>query len=141
LNARTTESNPVSRAILFVDDEQIILMSLKSQLKKHFGNEYRYETAQNTEEAWSIIEELAEEGIHILIIISDWLMPNQRGDEFLREVHKTYPDIKKIIISGHIDEHSLNQLKGEVDLHSFLNKPWSESDLIKKVEDAITKIA
>ncbi|MCW7468392.1 response regulator [Leptospira kanakyensis] len=131
----------MNKAILFVDDEQIILMSLKSQLKKHFGNEYRYETAQNTEEAWSIIEELAEEGIDILIIISDWLMPNQRGDEFLRDVHKSYPAIKKIIISGHIDELSLNQLKGEVDLHSFLNKPWSESDLIKKVEDAITKIA
>ncbi|WP_411821606.1 response regulator [Leptospira sp. 'Mane'] len=131
----------MSKAILFVDDEQIILMSLKSQLKKHFGNEYRYETAQNTEEAWSIIEELVDEGIYILIIISDWLMPNQRGDEFLRDVHKRYPKIKKIIISGHIDENSLNKLKGEVNLHSFLNKPWSETDLIKKVEDAIAKIA
>ncbi|TGN06947.1 response regulator [Leptospira ilyithenensis] len=131
----------MSKAILFVDDEQIILMSLKSQLKKHFGNEYRYETAQNTEEAWSIIEELVDEGIYILIIISDWLMPNQRGDEFLRDVHKKYPKIKKIIISGHIDENSLNKLKGEVNLHSFLNKPWSETDLIKKVEDAIAKIA
>lgn len=127
----------MKKAILFVDDEQIILMSLKSQLKKHFGSEYRYETAQNTEEAWSIIEELAEEGISILIIICDWLMPNQRGDEFLREVHKTHPNIRKIIISGHIDESSLNQLKGEVDLHSFLNKPWTETELIKKVEDAI----
>jgi len=131
----------MSKVILFVDDEQIILMSLKSQLKKHFGNEYRYETAQNTEEAWSIIEELAEEKSDILIIISDWLMPNQRGDEFLRDVHKHHPEIKKIIISGHIDESSLNKLKNEVNLHSFLNKPWAESDLIKKIEDAITKIA
>lgn len=131
----------MSKAILFVDDEQIILMSLKSQLKKHFGNEYRLESAQNTEEAWSIIEGLAEEGVNILIIISDWLMPNQRGDEFFRDVHKQYPNIKKIIISGHIDEISLNKLKGEVNLHGFLNKPWSEIDLIKKVEDAIAKIA
>ncbi|MCZ8156561.1 MAG: response regulator [Leptospira sp.] len=131
----------MNKAILFVDDEQIILMSLKSQIKKHFGNEYRYETAQNTEEAWSILEELVEDGIEILIIISDWMMPNQRGDEFFREVHKTHPQIKKIIISGHIDENSLNQLKADVNLHSFLNKPWSESDLIKKVEDAIAKIA
>ncbi len=131
----------MTKVILFVDDEQIILMSLKSQLKKHFGNEYRYETAQNTEEAWSIIEELAEEKSDIIIIISDWLMPNQRGDEFLRDVHRSHPDIKKIIISGHIDEISLNQLKSEVNLHSFLNKPWSETELIKKIEDAIAKIA
>lgn len=131
----------MSKVILFVDDEQIILMSLKSQLKKHFGNEYRYETAQNTEEAWSIIEELADENSNIVIIICDWLMPNQRGDEFLRDVHRNHPSIKKIIISGHIDENSLNQLKGEVNLHGFLNKPWSEADLIKKIEDAITKIA
>jgi response regulator RpfG family c-di-GMP phosphodiesterase len=134
-------SEKIAKALLFVDDEQIILMSLKSQLKKHFGNEYRYETAQNTEEAWSIIEELAEENTDILIIISDWLMPNQRGDEFLRDVHRHYPSIKKIIISGHIDENSLNKLKSEVNLHSFLNKPWAEADLIKKVEDAIAKIA
>jgi CheY-like chemotaxis protein len=48
-------------AILCVDDENIILDSLKEQLEKYFGYDYLYETAENGEEGLELIEELLED--------------------------------------------------------------------------------
>ena len=59
------------KTIIFVDDEKIILQSLKAQIKKHFGNQYTYEFAESGEEAWEIIQELHKEGTQILLIVSD----------------------------------------------------------------------
>lgn len=87
---------------------------MKSQVKRHFGEGYRYETALDAGEAWQIIEELVHEDVRILIIISDWLMPNVKGDEFLRQVHHKYPDIQKVIVTGHADDSSIEALKKEL---------------------------
>jgi CheY-like chemotaxis protein len=45
-------------AILCVDDEAGILVCLKEQLKRCFGNRYIYEVAQSAEEAWVVIPNL-----------------------------------------------------------------------------------
>jgi DNA-binding NtrC family response regulator len=47
--------------ILCVDDEMVILNSLKIQLKKEFGDTYLYEIAENADEAMEIINEIGEE--------------------------------------------------------------------------------
>jgi predicted signal transduction protein with EAL and GGDEF domain len=54
-------------AILCVDDEIIILESLREQLQRHFGDRYLYEVAESVEEAWEVIDELyAGEPLEIL---------------------------------------------------------------------------
>ncbi|WCL49586.1 response regulator [Leptospira sp. GIMC2001] len=126
----------MKKAILFVDDEILILFHLKEQVSRHFGNEFRYETAINTNEAWEIINALSLEKIDVLIIISDWLMPEIHGDTFLKEVHSKYPEIRKVIISGHADIKNLEKLKEDIQLEGFLRKPWSEEELISLVEKA-----
>ena len=44
--------------IFCIDDEKIILTSLKEQLKRHFGKEYDIEAVDNGEETLEIIEGL-----------------------------------------------------------------------------------
>ncbi|AOP34704.1 hypothetical protein A0128_13085 [Leptospira tipperaryensis] len=127
----------MDKAILFVDDEALILMSMKSQVKRHLGDGYRYETALDAGEAWQIIEELVHEDVRILIIISDWLMPNVKGDEFLRQVHSKYPDIQKVIVTGHADDSSIEALKKEINLRSYLKKPWDERELVSTITTAL----
>lgn len=61
-------SKPV---ILCVDDEVVVLNSLKIQLKKEFGDTYLYEVAENADEALEIIEEIKEDDNDILVIVSD----------------------------------------------------------------------
>jgi len=124
-------------AILCVDDEAIILSSLKEQLRRRFGERYLYETAGNASEAWEVIDELCAEDIDILIIVSDWLMPGIKGDEFLTQVHRRHPKIVTVLLTGQADEASIERARRDANLHACLHKPWSESELAQVVESAL----
>src|SRR5919199_520797 len=112
-------------AILCVDDEKVVLQSLRTQLKEAFGDDYIYELAEDADEALEVINELSEEGIKIILIVSDWLMPGSKGDEFLIQIHKRFPNIIKIMLTGHADEAAIKRTKEQGNLHWCLFKPWS----------------
>jgi CheY-like chemotaxis protein len=126
-------------AILCVDDEDIILDSLHEQLEKYFGMDYLYETAESAEEGLEIIEELLKDGIKILIIVTDWLMPGMSGDEFLIKVHEKYPSIVKIMLTGQANEEAINKAKNHADLFGVLYKPWSEDELFNIIKSGLNK--
>ena len=54
--------------IICVDDEPIILESLKFELKKALGEEHLLETAEGGEDALELIEELLAEGLSLIHI-------------------------------------------------------------------------
>ncbi|MBD2576965.1 response regulator [Oscillatoria sp. FACHB-1406] len=120
-------------AILCVDDDTVVLESLKEQLKRRFGRRYSYETAQSAAEALEILEELDNDGIPILLAISDWLMPGMKGDEFLIEVHRKFPKVIKIMLTGQADEEAIARAKEQANLHYCLRKPWDENELAESI--------
>ncbi len=124
----------MKKVILFVDDEILILFHLKEQVKRYFGDEFRYETAINANEAWEIVQELEREGVDSITIVSDWIMPDIQGDSFLRSVSKKFPSIRMILISGHVRLQDVENLKKDIHLHGFLTKPWNEKELICLLE-------
>jgi CheY-like chemotaxis protein len=124
-------------AILCVDDEVMILESLREQLERHFGDRYLYEVAEGVEEAWQVIEELYGEGIGLVAIVSDWLMPGVRGDEFLIAVNERYPDIITIMLTGQVDEAALDRVRAKANLHACLRKPWTQAELVTSIETAL----
>jgi CheY-like chemotaxis protein len=125
------------KAILCVDDEKIILDSLKAQLKRNFRRRYLYEFAESADEAWEVIEELHEDEIKILIIVSDWLMPGMKGDEFLIQVHQRFPKIIKVILTGQANKEAIERAKQLANLHRCLYKPWKEEELIQIVQSGL----
>jgi CheY-like chemotaxis protein len=124
-------------AILCVDDEVVILDSLKKQLKRKFGDRFIYEVAENAAEAWEVIQELQADAIEIIVIVSDWLMPGTKGDEFLIQIHNSFPNITKIMLTGQADEDAIERAKKEADLHACLYKPWTEDELTKIITTAL----
>jgi DNA-binding NtrC family response regulator len=124
-------------AILCVDDEVMILESLKEQLQRNFGDRYLYEVAEGVDEAWTVIRELYDEGIRILVIVSDWLMPGVKGDDFLIAVHGRYPDIITVMLTGQADEAAIQRVRVEANLHACLRKPWNEAELVHTIETAL----
>jgi DNA-binding NtrC family response regulator len=124
-------------AILCVDDEVIILESLKEQLQRNFGDRYLYEVAEGVDEAWQVIQELYDEGIRILVIVSDWLMPGVKGDDFLIAVHKRHPEIITVMLTGQADEAAIARVRAEANLHACLRKPWTEVELVNTIETAL----
>ncbi len=124
-------------AIICVDDEVVILESLKKQLKRKFGDSFIYEIAESAEEAWEIIEELNSENIPIIAIVSDWLMPGVKGDEFLIQIHQQFPEVIKVMLTGQADNNAIDRAKEEANLHACLYKPWTESELMEIITTAI----
>lgn len=124
-------------AIICVDDEVVILESLKKQLKRKFGDQFIYEVAESASEAWELIEELNDDGIEVIVIVSDWLMPGTKGDEFLIQIHQKFPHVIKIMLTGQADKIAIDQAKQEANLHACLYKPWTEEELTQIITTAI----
>ena len=123
--------------ILLVDDEKTILDSLRMQLRNLFGRRFDYEAAENAEEAWEVIDELHEEDVRIVVIVSDWLMPGTRGDEFLVRVCKTHPAIGRIMLTGQAPPDAIERVQTNACVTRVLHKPWTADQLAGAIEDVI----
>jgi CheY-like chemotaxis protein len=131
----------VSKAvILCVDDERMVLDSLRTQLSSSFGNNYIYEAAEDAEEALDLIQELSEQDVSIVVIISDWLMPGMKGDELLIRIHEQFPKVVKILLTGQADEVAINRAKKFANLHCCLSKPWSEAELLEAIKSGLSQL-
>jgi CheY-like chemotaxis protein len=126
-----------AKTILMVDDEGILLLSLKQSLRLRFGASYRYETAMSAKEGLERIEALAAAGEEVGLVISDWLMPGMKGDEFLVRVRASHPGIRLVMLTGHADEADMARLASAVRLDAFMRKPWEPELLFDVVEKAL----
>lgn len=122
------------RAILCVDDEVIILLSMIQELKRSFGSRFVYEQAIDAESALETINELEADGVTVILVISDWLMPGIKGDEFIDLVHQRYPAIKAVMVTGHADREVIDRVLEGGSVVAVLEKPWRTSELAAVIE-------
>jgi len=119
--------------LLCVDDEAIVLTALKDQLRRAFGADFVIDVAESAEEALELLDELSAQGHKVLVIVSDWLMPGMKGDEFLIQAHKRFPTVVKIMLSGHAEQAAVDRARREAGLHEFLAKPWNAAELVDSI--------
>ncbi len=125
------------QVIICVDDETTVLRSLKVELQEAIGNDYLIEMAQGGEEALELIKELLEEGYEIPLIISDYIMPDMRGDELLKQVHIILPKTLKIMLTGQADLEAVGKAIQYAKLYRYIAKPWQAEDLSLTVKEAL----
>ncbi|MEG4506299.1 response regulator [Microcoleus sp. F6_B4] len=125
--------------IICVDDEPDILNTLKTQLKNEFKNDYFYELAESGDEALDLLEDFQEKA-QVIVVVSDWLMPGIKGDELLIKVHKKYPKIIKVMLTGQADAAAVQRAVEEADLYCCLYKPWQSKDLIETIKSGLGKL-
>lgn len=130
----------MTAAILCVDDEGIVLRALSQDLNRHFKDDYLIELAQSAEDAFEILDELKSDGIRILVIVSDWLMPGMKGDEFLIKAHKRFPKVIKMLLTGQADKEAIKNAQLNANLKYTFSKPWDAKELISKIEEEIGKM-
>lgn len=115
--------------ILLVDDEKTVLDSLSAQLRTIFPRDVECEAAESAEEAWEVLEALEADRAHVIVVVSDWLMPGQRGDEFLARVRQRFPQIGRILLTGQADSNALARANEDAAVHRILRKPWRTDQL------------
>jgi DNA-binding NtrC family response regulator len=123
--------------ILCVDDEKIVLVNLIQQLKSFFGTQFQLETAESAEEALEVIEDVSNP---IILLITDWLMPGMKGDEFLIQFSQKHPNTISIMLSGQADDSAVERAVKEAKLYAFIKKPWQKDELIEIIQKAIDNL-
>ena len=72
-------------------------------------------------------------GSPIHLLLTDVMMPGMSGSQLAKKVHETLPGMKVIYISGFGDPAPEERVEGAL----FLQKPFTLSDLLKSVRQAI----
>lgn len=131
------DSSTAARAILCVDDEAVILLAMRQDLRRRLGGGYAIETALGAAEADSAIERLEAAGTPVALVICDWYMPGMRGDEFLVSLRGRRPGIKSILMTGQADEAAIRRVKEEAGVAACVSKPWRPEELMRAVESCL----
>lgn len=124
------------KIILCVDDENVILQSLKSQLKDLVGSKFILEVAETGDSALEIMEEILAEGNEIPLMVVDYLMPGMKGDQLLIDVHARSPSTLCIMLTGQADLSAVANAINHEALFRYMSKPWNKEDLVKTIEEA-----
>ena len=118
--------------ILIVDDEEMILTSLKS----FFALESDYEvlTFTTPDEAAKYVNDNS-----IDLVISDFLMPEMDGIEFLSHVKSAQPTATRILLTGFADKENAIKAINEVGIFQYVEKPWDNTRLKFIVENGLER--
>lgn len=111
----------VSYRILLLDDEPNVLAALKRVFRQEH---YDIVTCQTPQEA---LERLSRERFQL--IISDYMMPGMNGGEVLKQVRASYPDVIRIMLTGHADVNAVVSAVKTGAVYKFILKPWNDDDL------------
>lgn len=116
-------------AIASVDDEKIILDSIRMQLENKYRDKFVLEFAESAEEALEVIDGLTQTDIKILLVISDYSMPGMKGDEFAERLKIKFPGINIVMLTGQITSELSTELVNKKMVLKVIQKPWKEEDL------------
>lgn len=120
--------NSEKPVILFVDDEERIIRSLKLL----FRGRYEVLTTTDGREA---LEMLRNQRVHA--IISDQRMPIMPGVEVLRGAREISPNTMRLLLTGYSDMESIIGSVNEGEVFRFINKPWKSDEIIASVDQAV----
>ncbi|QTM99154.1 response regulator [Sediminibacillus dalangtanensis] len=116
--------------VLLVDDEINILEGIAALVDWSSCNTSLQVKATNGQMAFELIRENPPD-----IVITDIKMPGMNGVELIQQVHRQYPEIRFIVLSGY-DEFEFAKTAMECNVKHYLLKPSNE----KKIEDALNQV-
>ncbi len=115
--------------ILFVDDEENILRSLK---RLFMDEDFEVITAASGEEALEILKNNKD----ISLIVSDQRMPGLTGVDFLEKAKEIVPDALRIVLTGYADINAAVDAINRGGAYRYITKPWNDEELIQVLRDA-----
>lgn len=119
-------------SVVIVDDEEMVLTSLKSFLNLESGYEvHTFTSAKNA------LEFLKKNDASL--VISDYLMPEMDGISFLAKVREIKPEITRIILTGYADKENAIKAINDVGLFQYIEKPWENDDLLIIIRNGMEK--
>ena len=125
-----SQKDPIT--ILLVDDEEMVLTSIKAFL----AIETDYKVLAYT----SPLKALDEmDRLNMDLVISDYLMPEMDGITFLGRVKERFPQAPRILLTGYADKENAIKAINDVGLYQYIEKPWNNDDLNLIIRNGLEK--
>jgi cyclic di-GMP phosphodiesterase len=121
--------------VLLVDDEEMVLSSIKSFFA--IEADYNLLTYTSPEKA---LEDLEANHHQIDLVISDYLMPEMDGISFLAKVKEKAPLAPRILLTGYADKENAIKAINEIGLYQYVEKPWDNEELKLIVRNGLEKV-
>jgi len=121
-------NSPLAR-VLFVDDEPQVTTTLQRVL---INEPFEVVTANRVSDAFILMAEKEFD-----IVVSDEVMPDMNGSEFLRQVRAVHPHTVRILLTGTASLDTAIQAVNHAGIFRFLQKPCTASELIESLRDAL----
>ena len=119
-----------NRTVLFVDDEEKLLKSLKRGL---LDEPYNTLFANSGKKAIEILE---SNEVHVLV--TDMRMPEMGGLTLLKIVKEQYPHIVRMVLSGYTQVTTLLTAINQGEIYKYITKPWKlEEEFKPSIREAI----
>ncbi len=120
------------RTICIVDDESMITDTLKVLLEIELDENIK--TFNSPFDALNFLKNNEAQ-----VVISDFLMPEMNGIEFLSKVKKLNYDNSLILLTGYADKENAIRAINEVGIYRYLEKPWDNNDLVLSIKNALER--
>lgn len=135
--ADTTVTPVQQRATIIVVEDEPGILSLACDIL--IGSGYRVLAANNGKEALELLTQTRD---RVDLVVTDLMMPKMGGKELAEKIWQTRPEVKMLYTSGYSQESVVNR-NGAQGQHAtyFLAKPYTPSQLRKKVKDALEPAA
>jgi serine phosphatase RsbU (regulator of sigma subunit) len=127
-----SSTSNTSATILVVDDDDLILSALRGL----FLLETEYEVLTHSDPKAALTE---AESRPIDIVISDFLMPEMNGVDFLGRLREVQPSAVRILLTGFADKENAIRAINEVGLYQYIEKPWDNQDLLIIIRNALAE--
>lgn len=117
--------------ILCIDDDEGVLAGLKLSLR----NVGEVHTATSGYAGLELAESLPD----LAVVICDMRMPGITGDIVLGQMHRRFPDVTRVLLTGFSDTPAAIRAINEGRIFRFLNKPCGREEMIETIGDAIAQ--
>jgi thioredoxin reductase (NADPH) len=126
-------------AVLTVDDDPEVLLSIERDLRARYARKYRILRADSGMSALQLLKRLLERNEPVALLLVDHRMPQMNGIETLLEAIKLYPGAKRVLLTAYADTEAAIKAINDVQLHHYLLKPWHppEEHLYPIVDDLL----
>ena len=116
--------------VLFLDDEQNVLNSLR----RLFIKDFHILMSTSGPEALDLLR-----NNNVSVIVSDNLMPGMKGIEFLQHAKRIAPDSVRIMLTGHGDMQAAMDAINQGEVYKFITKPWDSEELRATIINSIDR--